>query len=162
MGVETERKFLVCGNGWQALATQRTHIRQAYLTTDGRASVRVRIRDDGTAALTVKARQPGMRRLEFEYPIPPSEAESLIALRAGGVVEKVRHIVAHKDARWEVDVFAGENAGLVIAEIELRDEHQRVELPPWVGTEVTGRDEYYSGALAQRPFAAWGALRAQA
>jgi adenylate cyclase len=160
MGFEVERKFLVCGDGWQGLVTQCTQIRQAYLAPNGngKASVRVRIEDNRTATLTIKNRGAGMRRLELEYAIPVLEAESLVSLRSGAVIEKVRHIVPFSDATWEVDVFAGDNAGLVIAEVELRDEHQHVDLPPWVGAEVTGQAQYYNGSLAHDPFGSWAAL----
>jgi adenylate cyclase len=155
MGFEVERKFLVPRDGWRDLVTQCTQIRQAYLAPSGKASIRVRIKDNRAATLTIKNRGAEMRRLELEYPIPVLEAESLISLRSGAVIEKVRHIVALKADTWEIDVFAGENAGLVIAEVELRDEHQHVELPPWVGAEVTGQARYYNGSLAHRPFSSW-------
>jgi len=158
MGFEIERKFLVSGDRWQDLVTRRVHIRQAYLTANGKASIRVRIRDNRAATLTIKTRGAEMRRLELEYPIPVLEAESLISLRSGSIVEKVRHIAPYKGATWEIDVFAGENAGLVIAEVELKEEHQRVELPPWIGAEVTGQAQYYNGSLAQRPFGGWTAI----
>ena len=162
MSFEIERKFLVIGDGWQASVTGQAQIRQAYLTADGKASIRVRIKDNAAATLTIKNRGASLRRLELEYPIPTLEAESLISLRSGAVIEKVRHIVPYKDAIWEVDVFGGDNDGLVIAEVELRSEHQRVEMPPWVGAEVTEQPQYYNGALAQRPFSGWSALaRAQ-
>ncbi len=159
MGFEVERKFLVCGDGWKGLVTQRTQIRQAYLAPNGKASVRVRIEDDRAATLTIKNRGAGMRRLELEYTIPVLEAELLVSLRSGAVIEKVRHIVPFSGATWEVDVFGGENAGLVIAEVELRDEHQHVDLPPWVGAEVTGQAQYYNGSLAHNPFGNWAGLR---
>jgi adenylate cyclase len=78
-----------------------------------------------------------------------------MALRQGSIVEKVRHHVRSGDLSWEVDVFSGENDGLVIAEVELQHERQRIELPPWVGEEVTGQPQYYNGSLAQRPFGTW-------
>jgi adenylate cyclase len=158
MGFEVERKFLVRGDGWRDLATHRRQIRQAYLAPNGRASVRVRIVDNSSATLTIKNRGAGMRRLDLEYPIPVLEAESLVSLRSGTIVEKVRHIVPFAGATWEVDVFSGDNAGLVIAEVELRDEHQHVELPPWVGAEVTGQVQYYNGTLAHYPFGRWTGL----
>jgi adenylate cyclase len=83
------------------------------------------------------------------------EAEALIALRHGSVIEKDRYLVPHLGKTWEVDVFGGENAGLVIAEVELRDEDERVVLPTWVGLEVTGRAPYYNSSLAVHPFTAW-------
>jgi adenylate cyclase len=158
MGFEVERKFLVCGDGWQDLATHRRQIRQAYLAPNGRASVRVRIVDHRSATLTIKNRGAGMRRLELEYAIPVLEAESLVNLRSGGGVEKVRHIVPFRGATWEVDVFAGDNAGLLIAEVELREERQHVEVPPWVGAEVTAQAQYCNGTLAHYPFATWTGL----
>jgi len=158
MGFEVERKFLVSGDGWRDLVTRCTQIRQAYLAPNGKASIRVRIKDNRAATLTIKNRGAEMRRLELEYPIPVLEAESLISLRSGAVIEKVRHIVPFRGDTWEIDVFASENAGLVIAEVELRDEHQQVELPPWVGAEVTGQARYYNGSLAHHPFHSWAGL----
>ncbi|HZT49812.1 MAG TPA: CYTH domain-containing protein [Hyphomicrobiaceae bacterium] len=162
MSFEIERKFLVAGDGWRAQVKDRIALRQAYLTFDGKASIRVRIRDNDGATLTIKSRGAERRRLELEYPVPVLEAEALIALRRGSVIEKVRHLVPHAGATWEVDVFDGENSGLVIAEIELRDEHQIVELPPWVGPEVTGQPQYYNSSLAQRPYRSWPETRGTA
>jgi adenylate cyclase len=155
MSFEIERKFLVGGSGWKELTTTRIPIRQAYLAADGKASIRVRIKDDSTATLTIKSRPVALRRLELEYEIPILQAEALMQLRAGTVIEKVRHVVPWGDLAWEIDVFSGENAGLIIAEIELRDEHQRVELPDWIGAEVTGQARYYNSALIQNPFCSW-------
>jgi adenylate cyclase len=155
MGFEIERKFLVSGDSWRDLVLRRTSMRQAYLTPNGRTSIRVRIKDNSSATLTIKNRGAQLRRLELEYPIPILDAESLISLRSGSVIEKVRHIVVDSGATWEIDVFAGENEGLIIAEVELRDENQHVVLPPWIGAEVTGQTQYYNGSLAQRPFGSW-------
>jgi adenylate cyclase len=155
VSVEIERKFLVTEDGWQKLATSRAHIRQAYLTSDGKVSIRVRIKDDRSAVLTIKSRAAELRRLEFEYPIAVADADTMMALRCGAVLEKVRHVVPYAGATWEVDVFAGANAGLIIAEVELPHEDSRLELPPWIGAEVTGRAEYYNSSLAARPFRQW-------
>jgi adenylate cyclase len=156
MGFEIERRFLVRGNESRHLAAPHTDIRQAYLTPGDKASVRVRISDNRTATLTVKSRPARLRRFELEYAVPTLEAEALIALRQGSVIEKRRYLVpCCGNLNWEVDVFSGENLGLVIAEIELRDEHQHIDLPPWIGFEVTGRPQYYNGFLAQRPFSSW-------
>jgi adenylate cyclase len=152
---EIERRFLVCGNGWRDLAAKHTDIRQAYLTVGNKASVRVRISDNSAATLTVKSRPPKLRRLELEYGIPIYQAEALIALREGAVVEKRRYQLPCGDISWEVDVFSGENLGLVIAEIELCHEHQQIALPPWIGLEVTGRLPYSNGFLAHHPFSSW-------
>jgi adenylate cyclase len=158
MGFEIERKFLVRGNEWRGLATSHAPIRQAYLATDGKASIRIRIKNDSAATLTIKSRPVALRRLELEYPIPVLDAERMVQLRHGAVVEKVRHLVPWGDLTWEIDVFSGENAGLVVAEIELTHEQQQVELPGWIGAEITGQPQYYNSALAQHPFGAWGRL----
>jgi adenylate cyclase len=161
MSFEIERKFLVHGDDWQRLATGRSSIRQAYLSSNGKASIRVRIKGDGTATLSIKSRPVDLRRLELEYAIPTLEAEALMQLRQGSVIEKVRYVIPHGELAWEVDVFEGENLGLVIAEIELRHERQQIELPPWIGTEVTGQQQYYNSALVQRPFCSWSQRETQ-
>ena len=155
MSFEIERKFLVSGDGWQEFVTSRKPIRQAYLTSAAKASIRIRVIGDHAATLTIKSRPVDLRRLELEYPIPILEAEALMQLRHGSVIEKVRHLVPWGELTWEIDVFSGENAGLIIAEIELRHEHQRVELPDWIGAEVTGQPQFYNSALVERPFCAW-------
>jgi adenylate cyclase len=155
MSFEIERKFLVRDDEWRQLATKRMDIRQAYLAWENKASVRIRIIDNSSATLTVKSRPVELRRLELEYEIPVLEAEALIPLRQGSIVEKVRYRFPCGDLAWEVDVFSGENAGLVIAEIELRHEHQPIELPSWIGEEVTGQPPYYNGSLAHHPFCSW-------
>ena len=161
MSFEIERKFLLRGDDWQRLATGRSSIRQAYLSSNGKASIRVRIKGDGTATLSIKSRPADLRRLELEYAIPTLEAEALMQLRQGSVIEKVRYLIPHGELAWEVDVFEGENLGLVIAEIELRHEHQHIELPPWIGTEVTGQQQYYNSALVQHPFCSWSQRQTQ-
>jgi adenylate cyclase len=161
MSFEIERKFLVLGDNWQRLATGRSSIRQAYLSSNGKASIRVRIKGDGTATLSIKSRPVDLRRLELEYAIPTLEAEALMQLRQGSVIEKVRYVIPHGELAWEVDVFEGDNLGLVIAEIELRHERQQIELPPWIGTEVTGQQQYYNSALVQRPFCSWSQRETQ-
>lgn len=155
MSFEIERKFLVVGQDWQKLAVRRTRIRQAYLAAEGALSIRVRVKEDHAATLTIKSRGAELRRLELEYPIPATDAEALIARRLGAVIEKVRHDIPWHGLMWEVDVFAGDNEGLVLAEIELDHERQPFELPPWVGTEVTSLRKYYNGDLALRPFRDW-------
>ena len=125
------------------------------MACNGKASIRIRIKDDSAATLTVKSRPADLRRLELEYDIPVLEAQALMKLRQGSIIEKVRHIIPCGDLAWEVDAFSGDNYGLVIAEIELRDEHQHVELPSWVGAEITGQPQYYNSSLVQRPFCSW-------
>lgn len=155
MAFEIERKFLVKSNGWERLVARRTSIRQAYLTSNGKASIRVRINDDSRATLSIKSRPVDLRRLELEYDVPVLEAEALMALREGSAIEKVRHVVPWGEFEWEIDIFSGDNVGLVIAEIELRDEKQHVDLPEWIGAEVTGQRQYYNSYLVQTPFRSW-------
>lgn len=154
MPFEIERKFLVTNDRWRPLVTARRHLRQAYLARGGRASVRVRIVDDASATLTVKSRETG-RRLEFEYPVPVADAVSLLELRDGSIISKVRHIVPAGELDWEIDVFDGDNAGLIIAEIELPDERYPLTLPDWVGVEVTRDERYYNSGLARQAFSTW-------
>src|SRR5262245_5139592 len=124
-----ERKFLVFSDAWRNSAIRHTKIRQAYLDSNAKVSIRVRINDDSSATLTLKSRSSKLRRREFEYAIPTLDADELISLRRSYVIEKVRHIVPYGDLNWEVDVFSGENQGLVVAEIELPDENHQIELP---------------------------------
>lgn len=156
MATEIERKFLIVGDEWRAGITGRRSIRQFYLSSQARASVRVRIVDNRSATITIKSRGAGLSRLEHEYKIPVDDAEAMVALRFGAVIEKIRSDVEYADHRWEIDEFMGANAGLVIAELELAAESERFALPPWVGAEVTGQASYYNSALASRPFTTWG------
>jgi adenylate cyclase len=157
MAFEIERKFLVRNEGWRKLATTTASIRQAYLASGDRSSTRVRIKNGTDATLTIKSKRAELRRLEIEYPISVLDAEALIALRESGVIEKARHTIPWHNRSWEIDVFSGENLGLIIAEIELRAEHESFEPPSWLGVEVTGQQQYYNGSLARRPFCQWSA-----
>lgn len=155
MGFEIERKFLVRNDSWRASVSGYSDIRQAYLDATGQASIRVRIRDRSAATITIKSRSSTLRRLEFEYPIPVLEAEALVSLRQGSVIEKRRYLIPCGKLTWEVDVFSGENDGLVIAEIELPNENHPIERPPWIATEITGRAQYYNGSLARHSYSSW-------
>jgi adenylate cyclase len=155
MGFEIERKFLVLSDSWRISAVRHSKIRQAYLDSNAKVSIRVRIKDDSSATLTLKSRSSKLRRREFEYAIPTLDAEELISLRRSYIIEKVRYIVPYGNLNWEIDVFSGENLGLVTAEIELLDENHQIELPPWTGQEVTGQHRYYNGTLAQHPYRSW-------
>jgi adenylate cyclase len=160
MSFEIERKFLVRGDDWRGFVSSQTGVRQAYLASNGKSSTRIRIRGDGTATLTIKSRPADLRRLELEYPIPVLQAEALMQLREGSIIEKTRYVVPHGDLAWEIDVFSGENLGLIIAEVELNDVDQQVDLPAWIGREVTAQPQYYNSYLVQQPFSSWS-LRAQ-
>jgi adenylate cyclase len=157
MAIEIERKFLVCGEGWRACATARTEICQAYLSSGGRSSIRVRIRDGKSATLSVKSKRAELRRFEVECPVAVADAEVLLALRESLLVSKDRYIVPWGNHVWEVDEFRGDNAGLVVAEIELGNEGEPFERPEWLGVEVTGQQQYYNSSLAARPYCQWSA-----
>ena len=152
---EIERKFLVANDGWRQGADQGTRFRQAYLAETERAVVRVRIEEDSRGFLTVKSAEAGLTRQEYEYPVPVAHAEALIALCQGSVLRKTRFRSRHADRTWEVDVYSGDNEGLVTAEIEMSSAEDAVELPLWIGAEVTGSARYYASRLASRPFSSW-------
>lgn len=153
MPVEIERKFRVRDGRWRRLATTHVPMRQGYLGGE-RCSIRVR-REGDLANLNIKSRELGARRLEFEYAIPLDEAESLLSAFSGDVVAKTRHLVPHDGLVIEVDEFEGDNAGLVIAEVELPTIDHVFAPPDWLGEEVTDDPRYYNVALARTPFAAW-------
>lgn len=156
MKQEIERKFLVTGDGWRAVAAEGLPCRQGYLTS-GPSRVTVRVRLLGNQGfLTIKGPAQGISRPEFEYEIPSVEAEYLLAhLCDGGVISKVRYIVEYGGARWEVDEFFGANEGLVLAEIELEREDESYEIPDWLGLEVSLDRRYTNAGLARRPFKMW-------
>jgi adenylate cyclase len=155
MGIEIERKFLIRSDGWRGLVTRIRRIRQGYLATGEKAAVRVRCADGDDGTLTIKTARAGAVREEFEFPIPCADAEQLLSLCGGAVVEKLRHDVAYGGVLWEVDVFQGANLGLAVAEVELDSEDQAIDRPDWVGEEVTHDNRYYNAKLAERPFNAW-------
>ena len=155
MGVEIERKFLVRHDGWRAAADAGTRMRQGYLCTDPSASVRVRLAGD-CAWLNIKGALTPLRRLEYDYPIPVSEADEILQRLCGDRrLEKTRYRVPHAGRVWEVDVFEGDNAGLVLAEIELEHESDEFQRPDWLGGEVSHDPRYYNMNLATHPFARW-------
>ncbi len=153
MGTEIERKYLVRGDAYRALAAG-VECRQGYLCTDPARVVRVRLIGD-RAFLTVKGPSAGATRAEFEYAIPPEDARALLDLCERPLIEKTRYVVPHGGLVWEVDEFHGANAGLVVAECELQAEDQAVDKPEWVGEEVTGDARYFNSSLVARPFATW-------
>src|SRR5262245_7816725 len=155
MAFEIERKFLVSSGEWRRVVTGQSRIRQAYLASGERSSTRVRIKDDTEATMTIKSKGAELRRLEVECAISVLDAEALLSLRQSGLVEKVRFTVPWRGHVWEVDAFCGDNAGLIVAEIELRHEHETFDRPPWLGIEVTGQAQYYNGSLARHPFCEW-------
>lgn len=154
MGIEIERKYLVEGEPWRAWG-EGVPYRQGYLSRGAHSTTRVRLAGE-VGQLTIKGKTEGISRLEFEYEIPAADAEELIALCEGGVILKRRWRVPVGAHVWEVDVFEGENAGLVVAEIELGSPDEPFERPEWVGEEVSHDPRYSNGALSRHPWSAWG------
>ncbi len=161
MPLEIERKYRVTSDAWRVQAHEVIPMAQGYLNDTAsldsgaqKASVRVRIQGE-QAFLNLKSREIGHTRQEFDYPIPVDEARALLALCVGGLIDKRRHLVRHGGLLWEVDEFLGDNAGLVVAEVELEQADQAIELPEWAGEEVTDQVRYYNLALAARPYNQW-------
>jgi adenylate cyclase len=154
MGEEIERKFLVSGEAWRETA-EGTRYRQGFLSTEPERTVRVRVAGP-RGSITVKGKNLGARRAEFEYEIPLADAERMLdTLCKRPLIEKVRYVLAVGAHTWEIDVFEGDNAGLVVAEIELRREDEAFERPEWVGDEVTDDPRYFNSNLVANPYRAW-------
>jgi adenylate cyclase len=149
MPKEIERKFLVSGSGWRKSASRGKSIQQAYLALTDKISLRVRIVSKTKAYVTIKSAESTAIRAEFEYSIPLKDAQALMKLRAGRVIDKRRHLVKVGKKRFEVDVFKGAGRGLVIAEIELPARRAPFNRPKWLGKEVTGNTRYYNANLAR-------------
>ena len=155
MGLEIERKFLLNGDGWRQGVYHSERLRQGYLNNEEQCSVRVRTGAD-KAWLNIKGVTVGAQRLEYEYEIPLHEGHEILdTLSHKPIVEKVRHLVNVGKHVWEVDEFEGENAGLVVAEVELDHPDERFEKPDWVGEEVTHDVRYYNTNLCRNPFKNW-------
>ncbi|MCM1052000.1 MAG: CYTH domain-containing protein [Paenibacillus sp.] len=150
MAKEIERKFLVKDNSFTMMTSEKRHIRQAYLSVSPESTVRIRVSDD-RAWITVKGKNSGAVRDEWEYPIPENDAEEMaLRLTGGWAIDKTRHIVMYCGFCWEVDVFHGRHEGLIVAEVELPDETIKPPLPPFIGKEVTGDPAYYNSVLSVR------------
>lgn len=146
MGVEIEKKYLTKNDSYRELAYKSSRIAQGYLNRDPERTVRVRIKDD-KGFLTVKGKNRGIERLEFEYEIPLADADAMLSLCSGKILEKVRYYVKHDGFVWEVDEFKGELAPLVVAEIELPSCETSFSLPSFIDKEVTGDPRYYNSQL---------------
>jgi adenylate cyclase len=152
MATEIERKFLVTGDSWRQ--PDPTPMSQGYLSLAKERTVRVRIAGD-RAYLTIKGATVGVSRPEFEYEIPVADAEAMLAMCDGPIVRKARHLVTYRGSQWEVDEFSDDNAGLVVAEIELESEDQPFERPDWLGQEVSDDPRYLNSNLAVTPYSDW-------
>ena len=155
MGVEIERRFLVVGDGWRS-ANQGKRCRQGYLLRSPHRTVRVRVLGD-RGSITVKGMGTGISKPEFEYAIPLADAEYMLdCICEKPLIEKTRHRILYRGLAWDVDEFKGANAGLIMAEVELSDEQQPVEPPPWIALEVSADPRYCSASLVENPFTSWG------
>lgn len=161
MPIEIERKFLLRDDSWRAGIERSERMLQGYLVgaqalRDGTARASVRARIAGTQAwLNIKAARLGIERAEFDYAIPLADAEALLATLCDGVLEKVRHHVRVDGALFEIDEFAGDNAGLIVAEIELPEVNAAFPQPPWLGPEVSALGRYYNVNLIAHPYRLW-------
>jgi len=153
--VEIERKFRLANDSWRDQVLRKTLLRQGYIANTQRASVRVRLAG-ASGWLSVKAMTRGLSRAEYEAAIPALEANEILdRLCEGPLIEKWRHIVVYQGSEWEIDEFLGENAGLLIAELELEAEDAVFARPPWLGVEVTHDERYYNFRLSEKPFRQW-------
>ena len=154
MATEIERKYLVEGTEWRQPGAG-AEFRQGYLSTVKERTVRVRLAGD-RGFLTVKGITVGAARTEFEYEIPADDARFMLAdLCEQPIVEKTRYLIDWEGMTWEVDEFLGDNAGLVVAEVEMDDPDAEIALPPWIGEEVTDDHRYFNSNLVARPYSTW-------
>jgi adenylate cyclase len=154
MAKEIERKFLVHPRKWSDLGAGLV-IRQGYLCASKQSSVRVRTYGD-KAYVTIKGATADITRDEYEYEIPLNDAnEILVNLSEHPPIEKMRYRIVFKGHTWEVDEFTGANSGLTVAEVELKDAKEQVELPDWIDREVSGDPRYFNSNLSIKPFSSW-------
>lgn len=155
MAIEIERKFLVKGE-FRNLVEKSVRIRQGYISSVPERSVRIRIMNDrGFLAIKGETNSSGKSRYEWETEIPVTEAEELLNICEPGLIEKTRHLVKYRKHIFEIDEFYGDNKGLILAEIELKSESENIEMPDWIGEEVTGDPKYYNVMLTKKPFSKW-------
>jgi len=155
MGTEIEHKFLIVNNDWRKDADEGIHIIQAYMGSNEKSSVRIRINGD-LANLNIKSKTLGIQRSEYEYAIPIEEAKEMLeSLCDKPYIEKTRFHVMHDSHQWEIDVFAGDNRGLIVAELELESVDEAFTLPDWAGDDVSDDPRYYNICLVSHPYKDW-------
>lgn len=156
MNLEIERKFLIKNLNFKKESFKKRYLKQGYLNTNKERTVRVRISDD-KAFLTIKGKSNtnGTTRFEWEKEIEIVDAEQLLLLSETTIIEKTRYYIKSEEFVFEVDEFNGENNGLLLAEIELKNENQKFKKPDWLGKEVTGNEKYYNSFLSKKPFTTW-------
>lgn len=148
MGIEIERKYLIAADGWRDIVTSTQLLRQGYLTAGSGVTVRVRTVDDRIGYITIKSGGSALARAEFEYEVPIGDARQMLGYVRGAQIEKLRHSLDLPGGDWVVDEFQGRHAGLLIAEVELESPTGKLDLPDWLGDEVTGDPQYYNSSLA--------------
>ena len=155
MGIEIERKFLLANDNWRQQVEKSVKFRQGYLQGSEKSSVRVRIEGE-KSNLNIKGATLGVSRQEFEYPIPMEDADELLStLCDKPLIEKTRNYIYAGKHTWEIDEFAGDNQGLIVAEIELADEQEEFESQDWLGEEVSEDKRYYNSMLIKNPYKNW-------
>ncbi|MFV0530535.1 MAG: CYTH domain-containing protein [Flavobacteriales bacterium] len=155
MNIEIERKFLVL-NDFKNFIHKSTCIKQGYLNTDPERTVRIRINNQRDwITIKGKSSKDGLERFEWEKEIPLHEGENLLLLCEEKPIEKIRHEIIHENHVFEVDEFLGENKGLVLAEVELKDKNEYINFPEWILKEVTGDFKYYNSYISQNPYKNW-------
>ena len=153
MNLEIERRFLVNESNL-ILPKSKKRIKQAYLFSDSKQALRVRM-IDSAYFLTYKYKKTGINRYEFEYPIPKEDGDKLMTLSNGFIIVKDRYYIDIDKHTWEIDIFCAENEGLIIAEIELNDENENINLPNWIGSEISTDEKYFNFNLSKIPFTIW-------
>ena len=155
MATEIERKFIVTHDSWRENVRETRHYRQAYFGGGGKASFRIRI-DGDKAKLNIKSATLGIQRSEYEVAVTLADGNEMIDhLCEHPIIEKTRYFVEFGGNTWEIDVFEGDNAGLIVAEIELKSTEQVFALPAWAGAEVSHDARYYNVNLVKHPFKSW-------
>ena len=154
MNNEIERKFLLKNSDWKKIADAGICIKQGYLNSSTRLTTRIRTKGN-QGFITIKGKTIGISRAEFEYEIPFEDALNLLKLCQNSIIEKTRFEVKIENQSWEIDVFEGENQGLIVAEIELNSETESFEKPEWLGEEVSFENKYFNACLAEKPFKNW-------
>lgn len=155
MGIEIERKFLLSNESWRDAVSKTQYIAQGYLANTERGSIRVRISAE-QASLNIKSMTIGVTRSEYDYPLPLADAKEMLhELCMQPVIEKTRHIIPMQDYIWEIDEFHGQNAGLIVAEIELPTKDSDYPKPAWLGAEVSDDVRYYNVNLIEYPYSIW-------
>ncbi|MCZ6803509.1 MAG: CYTH domain-containing protein [Proteobacteria bacterium] len=155
MATEIERKYLTVNDDWRENADARIRIIQAYMTSNDKSSIRIRIQGE-QANLNIKSKTLGIERSEYEYAIPLTEAKEMLEnLCDRPFIEKTRYHVIHSNNEWEIDVFAGDNEGLIVAELELNSADEAFALPDWTGKEVSDDPRYYNICLVTHPYKNW-------